>query len=157
MKRLISIIGGATCNEDEAQFASTIGRELSEKGYGILCGGRGGVMEAACRGASEVGGLSIGLLPGPDLKGANPYLTFGLPTGLNEARNVLVILGGEVVVAIGGGHGTLSEIAHAVRAGKEVVGYQTWEASRDKDDELQIHRVESPEEALRQIDSFLER
>jgi uncharacterized protein (TIGR00725 family) len=93
----------------------------------LVCGGRGGAMEAACRGAKEADGLTVGILPGSDRSEANPFVDVVVPTGLGEARNALVVGAADVVIAIGGGYGTLSEIALALKAGKRVVGLGTWE------------------------------
>jgi len=153
--RIISVIGGAQCSQSEASFAEDIGRMIAREGLGVACGGRGGVMEAVCRGAWDKSGFTLGILPSLDMENANPYLTVALPTGLGEARNVLVIQAGEVVLAIGGGYGTLSEIAHALRQGKPVIGYSTWCAQDGHHDELPIHRVESPSEAINTIRELL--
>jgi uncharacterized protein (TIGR00725 family) len=93
----------------------------------VVCGGLGGVMEAACRGAKDAGGMTIGILPGTDRSAANPYVDVAIPTGLGEARNALVVRAADAVIAIGGGYGTLSEVAFALKAGKRVVGLGTWE------------------------------
>jgi uncharacterized protein (TIGR00725 family) len=92
-----------------------------------VCGGLGGVMEAACRGAKEGGGTTLGILPGSDRSAANPYVDLALATGLGEGRNLLIVRAADVLIAVGGGHGTLSEIALALRAGKRVIGLDTWE------------------------------
>jgi uncharacterized protein (TIGR00725 family) len=92
----------------------------------VVCGGLGGVMAAACRGAKSAGGLTVGILPGEDRAAANPWVDVAIPTGLGEARNALVVRAADVVVAVGGEYGTLSEIALALRAGKPVVGVATW-------------------------------
>ena len=107
--------------------AAEVGRLLAERGAVLVCGGRGGAMEAACRGAKEADGLTIGILPGSDRSDANPFVDVVLPTGLGEARNALVVGAADVVIAIGGGYGTLSEIALALKAGKRVIGLGTWE------------------------------
>jgi uncharacterized protein (TIGR00725 family) len=93
----------------------------------LVCGGLGGAMEAACQGAKQAGGATVGLLPGPDRAEANPYVDVALPTGLGEGRNLLVVRAADVVIAVGGGYGTLSEIALALRHGKPVVGIGSWE------------------------------
>ena len=92
-----------------------------------MCGGLGGVMEAACRGAKETGGTTIGILPSTDRSEANGFVDVAIPTGLGEARNALVVRAADAVIALGGGYGTLSEIALALKAGKPVVGLGTWE------------------------------
>jgi hypothetical protein len=155
--RLISVIGAAQCSVTEVSFAEEVGRLIAEAGYGVVCGGRGGVMEAVCRGVWEADGFTLGILPTVDLAQANPFLTVALPTGLNEARNVLVILAGEAVLAIGGGYGTLSEMGHALRMGKPVVGYQTWDSRSPNVGEIAIHRVESPDEAVLELLALIDR
>ena len=104
-----------------------MGRLLGGRGAVVVSGGLGGVMEAACRGAREAGGVTVGILPGLDRAAANPYVDVALPTGLGEARNALVVRAADVLIAVGGGYGTLSEIALALKAGKRVIGLDTWE------------------------------
>lgn len=123
---LIAVIGGGECSAEEAMLAEEIGRRLAQAGVGLVCGGRGGVMAAACRGAREAGGLTVGILPGTDPAEANPWVQIAIPTGLGEARNALVVGAGQAVIAIGGEYGTLSEIAFALKAGKRVAGLRTW-------------------------------
>jgi uncharacterized protein (TIGR00725 family) len=93
----------------------------------VVCGGLGGVMEAACRGAKEAGGQTVGILPGSDRAAANEFVDVAIPTGLGEARNALVVRAADALIAVGGGYGTLSEIALALKAGKRVVGVDSWE------------------------------
>jgi uncharacterized protein (TIGR00725 family) len=104
-----------------------VGRLVAARGAVVVCGGLGGAMESACRGAKQAGGLTVGLLPGSDRSEANAYVDVALPTGLGEARNALVVGAADVVIAVGRGYGTLSEIALALRAGKRVVGLDTWD------------------------------
>jgi uncharacterized protein (TIGR00725 family) len=104
-----------------------VGRLVAERGAVVVCGGLGGAMESACRGAKQAGGLTVGLLPGSDRGEANAFVDVALPTGLGEARNALVVGAADVVIAVGRGYGTLSEIALALRAGKRVVGLDTWD------------------------------
>ncbi len=104
-----------------------MGRLLAERGAMVVCGGLGGTMEAACRGARAAGGTTLGLLPGLDRSAANEFVSVAVPTGLGEARNGLVVRAADAVIALGGGYGTLSEIALALKAGKRVVGLETWE------------------------------
>jgi uncharacterized protein (TIGR00725 family) len=104
-----------------------VGRELGSRGVVLVCGGLGGVMEAACRGAKEAGGTTVGILPGGDRSAANAFVDVAVPTGLGEARNALVVRAGDALIAIGGGYGTLSEVAFALKAGKRVVGIGTWD------------------------------
>src|SRR5258707_10963525 len=111
----IAVIGpGCDAADDELAQAEEAGAAIAEAGAGLVCGGLGGVMEAACRGARSRGGLTVGLLPGTDRDAANGWVVVALPTGLGEARNALVVRAADAVVAIGGGWGTLSEIALAL-------------------------------------------
>ena len=107
--------------------ADEVGRLLAEGGAAIVCGGLGGVMEAACRGAKGAGGTTIGILPGTDRLAANAFVDVPIPTGLGEARNAMVVRAADALIAVGGGYGTLSEIALALKADKRVVGIDTWD------------------------------
>jgi uncharacterized protein (TIGR00725 family) len=124
--------------------AESVGRELASRGAVLVCGGLGGVMEAACTGAKEGGGTTIGILPGTDRAAANAFVDFAIPTGLGEARNALVVRAADALIAIGGGYGTLSEIAFALKAGKPVVGLGTWEIEG-------VEIVESPAAAVESV------
>lgn len=124
--------------------AEAVGRELAARGAVVVCGGLGGAMEAACRGAKQAGGTTVGLLPGLDRRDANPYVDVAVLTGLGEARNALVVRTADALVAVGGGYGTLSEIGLALRTGKRVVGLRTWEIDG-------IEAVSSPEEAVEAV------
>jgi len=125
-RRIISIIGGADCTEQEDKIAEEVGYLLGKADVVVVCGGRGGVMEAVCRGAHKTGGLTIGILPSHDPNSGNPYIDIALPTGLGHNRNALVAQAGDVVIAIGGGYGTLSEIGIALKSGRRVIGIGTW-------------------------------
>lgn len=124
--RLISVIGAGSAGDQVSALAREAGRLIARAGYGVVCGGLGGVMEAACQGASEEGGLTVGLLPGIDPAEANPFVQLALPTGLGQGRNLLVVLAGAGALAISGGGGTLSEIGHALKAKKPVVCLGSW-------------------------------
>jgi uncharacterized protein (TIGR00725 family) len=126
---LISVIGSGDCSPAVASVAEAVGRGLAEGGATLVCGGRGGVMEAACRGARAAGGHTVGILPGFDTAEANPYVEFPIPTGLGHARNSIVALAGQAIIAIDGSYGTLSEIAFALIYGTPVIGLDTWEFS----------------------------
>ncbi len=123
----IAIVGPGSAEAAELEAAEEAGAAVAEAGAGLVCGGLGGVMEAACRGARSRGGLTLGLLPGSDREAANGWVVVAVPTGLGEARNALVVRAADAVVAIGGGWGTLSEIALALKTGVPVVGVGTWE------------------------------
>ena len=130
MWQLIAVIGESTISHpDHVALAEEVGRRIAEARYGLICGGLGGVMEAACKGAHGAGGLTVGVLVGTDPADANPHVTVAIPTGSGQMRNVIIVLSAKAVVAIGGGTGTLSEIGHALRHGRTVVGLRTWQAS----------------------------
>jgi uncharacterized protein (TIGR00725 family) len=120
-------VGPGDASASELQAAEEVGAGLAAAGAVVVTGGLGGVMEAACRGAQEAGGTTVGILPGADRDDANPFVDIAIPTGMGEARNALVARAADALVAIGGGYGTLAEIALALKAGKRVVGIGTWE------------------------------
>jgi uncharacterized protein (TIGR00725 family) len=126
----IAVVGPGRADPRETAWAEDAGAAGADAGAVLVCGGLGGVMEAACRGARSRGGTTVGLLPGFDREQANGWVLLAVPTGLGEARNALVVRAADAVVAIGGAWGTLSEIALAMRAGKPVVGLETWELMR---------------------------
>lgn len=127
----LAISGPGRATPDEYVAARLAGRWAAENGHVVVCGGLGGVMEAAARGATDAGGTSVGLLPGEERDGANPYLTVALPTGLGEIRNALLVRSADVVLCIGGSWGTLSELALAVRTGVPVVLLWSWDLPPD--------------------------
>lgn len=126
--RQISVIGSGRCEEgsDLWQLAEETGRRLAEAGVTVVCGGMTGVMEAAARGAAEAGGAVIGIVPDEDSARANPYCTYVVSTGMGPARNLAVVASGEVVIAVGGEWGTLSEIGLARRLERKVVALRSW-------------------------------
>jgi uncharacterized protein (TIGR00725 family) len=123
----VAVVGASDPRPEDLAHAQAAGRRLAELGAIVVTGGRGGVMEAASRGAKEAGGLTVGILPGLDRSDANPFLDVSLPTGLGEMRNGLIARSAEALVAVGGAWGTLAEIAFARAAGKPVFGVGTWE------------------------------
>jgi len=122
----ISVIGASQCCPTIYHEAMALGRLLAKEGYLVVCGGRGGVMEAVAQGVAMVGGTTIGILPGRDIKEANRYITYPIATGLGEMRNFLVVLNGDIVVAVSGGYGTLSEIALAKKIDRPVIALGRW-------------------------------
>jgi uncharacterized protein (TIGR00725 family) len=120
------VLGPGDAGDEHRELAATAGRLIAQRGAVLVCGGLGGVMEAAARGAAEAGGLSLGILPGADRAQANPYLTLALATGVGELRNGLVIAAADAALAIGGSWGTLSEVALARRAGLPVAWVAGW-------------------------------
>lgn len=127
MRRYIAVVGPGEATAAELSAAEAVGDELARAGAVLVCGGLGGVMEAACRGAREAGGTTIGILPGADRAAANPFVDVAIATGLGEARNALVVRSADVLVAVGRGYGTLSEIALALKARKPVVALDSWD------------------------------
>jgi uncharacterized protein (TIGR00725 family) len=142
----ISVCGASQCDEELESLAYRAGLEISRRGHILVCGGLTGVMDAAARGCRDGGGTSIGILPGPDRGGSSQWLSVSIPTDMGHARNVLVARAGDAVVAVGGGYGTLSEIAFALKMGKPVVGLGTWRL--EKRGPAGIEEAESPEEAV---------
>ncbi len=143
----VAVVGASEASADDLAVAEAVGRELAGRGAVVVCGGLGGVMEAVCRGARGAGGRTIGILPGDDRRHANPYVEVAVATGLGEGRNLLVVRNADVVVAVGGEFGTLSEIAFALRLGTPVVGVSTWELAKGGKAVDAIVRVSSAAEA----------
>jgi uncharacterized protein (TIGR00725 family) len=141
--RYVAIAGPGDAGAAEESAAEAVGRGLAESGAIVVCGGLGGVMAAACRGAKSAGGTTVGILPGLDRSAANEFVDVAVATGLGEARNALVVRAADVLIAVGGGFGTLSEIALALKAGKRVIGLETWELPREG-----IEPADSPERAV---------
>jgi uncharacterized protein (TIGR00725 family) len=140
----VAVVGPGDASPAEIESAELIGRGIAQGGDVLVCGGLGGVMAAACRGAAQAGGTTVGLLPGADRRAGNEWLTVAIPTGLGELRNGLVVRAADVVVAVGGAYGTLSEIALALKAGRPVIGLRTWDIEG-------IQVVHSPDSALRAV------
>jgi uncharacterized protein (TIGR00725 family) len=147
-KKFVAVIGGGQCSKEEAQLAEEVGRELARRGAILVCGGLGGIMEAACRGASLEGGTTVGILPGDDSQAANPYVQIPIVTGLGYARNIAVVKSAQAVIAVGGSYGTLSEISHALQSGIPVIGLNTWSLSRNNQQDRSIIPAQSPTEAV---------
>lgn len=146
----VSVIGGGDVGEEVAATAEALGRTLGERDHTLVCGGLTGVMEAACRGASETGGHTVGLLPGPNRETANEYVDTAIATDMGNARNVLVVMNGDAAIAVDGATGTLSEIAHALDFGKPVAGLDTHEIPG-------IEAVETPRAAVEYVEAAVER
>ncbi len=126
-KPVVAVIGASRCSHDVSTLAEQVGEELANRGAILICGGLGGVMEAACRGAKQAGGTTIGVLPGSSPSDANEWVDYSIATGMGEARNAVIIRTADAAIAISGSYGTLSEIAYALNAGIPVVGITTWE------------------------------
>lgn len=147
---LIAVIGGSAPTAEEISLAEQVGRAVAEAGAVLVCGGRGGVMEAACRGAKQADGLTIGILPGSDDSDANPYVDIAVVTGLGDARNVIIARTADAAIAVGGSYGTLSEISFALVFDKPVVGLGTWSMEREGHPPTPIVRAETPQGAVRE-------
>jgi len=139
----IAVIGDSACSAGEATLAESVGGLLADRGATVICGGLGGVMEAVCRGAKSRGGLTIGILPGDEAEMANRWVDVPIVTGMGEARNALVVKSARAVIAVGGGYGTLSEIAFALKNCIPVIGLNTWSLSRQEGSDDTIIRVSS--------------
>jgi uncharacterized protein (TIGR00725 family) len=150
--RQISVIGSGSCEpgSEPAKVAEEVGRRLAEAGAVLVCGGMGGVMEAASRGATEAGGTVIGIVPSDSIEHANPHCTHVIATGIGHARNLAVVASGEAVIAVGGEWGTLSEIGFARRLGRTVAVLRGWTLRGEGPmaDAPGIVAVESPEQAV---------
>jgi uncharacterized protein (TIGR00725 family) len=123
----VAVVGPGEATADEERCAEAVGRGVAAGGAVLVCGGLGGVMAAACRGASQAGGTAVGILPGSERVAANEWVAVAIPTGLGELRNGLVVRAADAVVAVGGAYGTLSEIALALKTGVPVVGIGSWQ------------------------------
>lgn len=145
---IIGVIGDAQCDARTACLAEEVGRELAKRGAILVCGGLGGVMEAACRGAKAEGGTTIGILPGVNRHEANPYVDIPIVTGLDQARNIIVVRSAQALIAVSGGYGTLSEIAYALKLGIPVVGLGTWQLSKEGKEVPAVVQASRPAEAV---------
>lgn len=127
---VVAVVGPARCDPDLERVAEEVGRRVADAGALLVTGGLGGVMAAASRGAVDAGGTTLGILPGDSRADANPWVVVAVPSGLGELRNALVVRAADVVLAVGGEYGTLSEIAFALKIGRPVVGLSTWRLVR---------------------------
>jgi uncharacterized protein (TIGR00725 family) len=153
----VGVVGGRRCDAEIADFAFQVGRGIAEQGWILVCGGMGGVMEHACRGARSAGGVTLGILPGTSRSSGNPYLSCSVVTGIGEARNVLVVKSSQAIIAVDGSYGTLSEIALANAAGIPAVGLRSWRLDPDQNHGRGLFTtvVDSPSEAIRAVKSLV--
>ncbi|MFN3396495.1 MAG: TIGR00725 family protein [Thermodesulfovibrionales bacterium] len=147
-KKIIAIIGAGRAEGDLLKIAEKVGRLVAERNAILVCGGLGGVMEAAAKGAKEAGGTTIGILPSDRKDQANPYIDIPIPTGFGDGRNVIIIRTADAVIAVGGEYGTLSEIAFALKAGKPVAGIKSWDING-------IIKADNDEDAINKIFDLL--
>ena len=143
-KLLIGVIGGHSCDKNTAVIAKELGSEIAKLGAILVCGGLGGIMEAVAKGAKESNGVTVGILPGEDKNEANQYIDIPIATGLGYTRNTLVTTAADIIIALPGKYGTLSEIGFALNAGKRVVGIGTWDIKG-------IIKVKTPKQAIQYI------
>jgi uncharacterized protein (TIGR00725 family) len=146
----VGVVGAGmpAARPEDLHAAEAVGRAVAAAGGVVVCGGLGGVMEAACRGAREADGVTVGILPGADRAAANPFVTVAVPTGMGELRNGLVVRTSDALVAVGGEWGTLAEIALAVKTDTPVVGLGTWELAKDGFPSDAIVPASDPAEAV---------
>lgn len=138
-KRLVSVIGGHKCSDEVAKLAERVGETIAKNGAVLVCGGLGGTMEAACRGAKNAGGMTLGIIPGEDKADANEYVDIVIPSGMGFTRNTLVAGTGDIVVALPGEYGTLSEICFALIGKKKVYSFAEWDLP-------EVKKLKAPEE-----------
>jgi len=150
-KRQIGVIGGREADAEILALAERVGEGIAERGAVLVCGGMGGVMEAACRGARTAGGTTVGILPVSSAERGNPYLDVVIPTGMGVARNAIIIQSCDGVIAVGGKYGTLSEMAFALHDGIPVVSLRSWEVDEN------IVRADTAEEAVDKVFSLIEK
>ena len=147
-KNTIGVIGAGSADESLVKIAEEVGRLIAKGGAVLVCGGLGGVMEAAARGAQTAGGLTVGILPQARKQDANPHIDIAIPTGFGEGRNVVIARTADVLIAVAGEYGTLSEIAFGLRMGKPVIGIGTWDIKG-------VMPAGNAEEAVRKAFEFL--
>ena len=154
-KFFIAVIGTSKSNARETKLAEEVGRKLAERGVIVVCGGLGGVMEAACRGAKSAGGLTVGILPSSNRHDANPYVDIPIVTGIGYSRNPMVVRSGQAAIAVGGKYGTLSEIAYAIQEKIPVIGLGTWKLATVKGEDTSIIIAKNAADAVNKaIDSI---
>jgi uncharacterized protein (TIGR00725 family) len=146
---IISVIGESQSTKTNTALAFEVGRLLAVSGVSLVCGGLGGIMEAACHGSKSEGGMTIGILPGFNPNEGNAWVDIPICTGLGYARNIIVVRSGLAVIAIGGAYGTLSEISNALAENKSVIGLNTWELRKNGNIDSGIIISKDPEDAVR--------
>jgi uncharacterized protein (TIGR00725 family) len=158
-KPIIGVMGGSVCDDEVRDWAHRVGQLIAERGAIVLCGGRAGVMEAVCQGAIDHGGTTIGIMPGGSFEETPPndYVTIPIYTGMSDGRNAINAKSSDVVIAIDGGAGTLSEIGLALKNGKSVVGLGTWEPKIGGELPPGYITATDPEDAVRKAFEALDR
>lgn len=143
----IGVIGASKADAKHVELARQVGAEIARRAAVLVCGGLGGIMEAACRGAKEAGGFTVGILPGRKAEQANPYVDLPIVTDIGYARNAVVVLTSQAVIAVSGRYGTLSEIAYALNYGIPVIGLSTWDI-KSMDKTARLTMAKTPAEAV---------
>lgn len=147
--KIVGVIGSSKAEPELLKLAEEVGAEIARNGAAVVCGGLSGVMEAVCRGARREGGLTIGIIPSDDKRDANQYVQIPIVTGMGMGRNVMLVKTADVLIAVGGEFGTLSEIAHALNIGKKVIGLRTWKLERAHSRTIpNLVEVDSPKKAV---------
>jgi len=146
--KFIAVIGASQASASDIKTAELVGQHIARAGAVLVCGGLGGVMEAACRGAVREGGLTVGILPGDNRQSANEYVSIPIATGTGHARNMAVVKSAQAVIAIGGSYGTLTEIGFALQNGLPVIGLESWSISRKGREKNPILAVNDAAEAV---------
>jgi uncharacterized protein (TIGR00725 family) len=149
-KKVVSVIGGHSCTKEVEQIAQNLGKNLAKVADILICGGLSGTMKAVCSGFKAEGGLTIGIIPSYDKNDANPYIDIVIPTGLGLARNVLVVKSADVIVALPGEAGTLSEIAYGLQFGIPVISLNSWDIKG-------VIKVKTVEQAVEKVKELLKR
>lgn len=145
----MGVIGSSKAEPELLKLAEEVGAEIAKNGAAVVCGGLSGVMEAVCKGARREGGLTIGIMPSDDKRDANQYVQIPIVTGMGMGRNVMLVKTADVLIAVGGEFGTLSEIAHALNIGKKVIGLRTWKLERAHTRNIpDLIEVDSPKKAV---------
>ncbi len=153
----IAVIGAAKCESASLQLAEEVGTEVARRGAVLVCGGGSGVMEAASRGASKIGGTVIGILSGDSNDSGNRYLTFAVATGLGDARNAIITRTADGVIAVEGEYGTLSEIALSIKMGKPVVGINNWKLRGPRGQGNEMSFAKNPAQAVEKIFNLIDK
>ncbi len=147
-QKIISVIGAGDADGKTLQTAEDVGKLIAKRKAILFCGGLGGVMEAAAKGAKSEGGITVGILPQSHREDANPYIDIPVATGFGEGRNVIIIRSADALIAVGGEYGTLSEIALGLKTGKPVIGINTWDIKG-------IIKADSAEDAINKVFEIL--
>ena len=146
-RKIIGVIGGSACSEEIYDLAFEVGKLLAKRNFTLICGGFGGVMEAASKGAKSANGLTIGIIPSNDPEDANPYIDVPIVTGMGIGRNIIIVRSSDALIAIDGKYGTLSEIAYACQLEKKIIGLNTWDIP-------DITPAENAEDAVNKVTEY---